>query len=219
MNYKGLAYKTEWIEYPDIEAVCKKIGAAPTNKKPDGRKKYTLPAIYDPNTNRAVADSLQIAKYLDETYPDTPQLFPPGTAAFQAAFLAFYVPAVEYPEAFISIARTADRLNPPSSVWLRTSREQVLGKLEDLNTPEAWGNLEKGLGQVKEFLGANGEGKNLSFLGKGSFTFCDFQVAAGLLWVRTVAGEESEDWKKIVGFHGGFVGKFLEQFEKYQTLN
>ena len=80
--------------------------------------------------------------------------------------------------------------------------------------------MEKGLGQVKEFLGANGEGKPLLFSeAKDKFTYSDFQVAAGLLWFRTVAGEDSEDWKKVAGFHGGFPGQFLAQSEKYEIVD
>ena len=50
MNIKGLPYRTVWVEYPDIVAVLEKIGAPPAGKAPDGSPKYTLPAIYDPNT-------------------------------------------------------------------------------------------------------------------------------------------------------------------------
>jgi glutathione S-transferase len=50
----------------------------------------TIPAIYDPSTGRVVADSVKIAEYLDEQYPDTPKLFPAGTRALQAAYLSAY---------------------------------------------------------------------------------------------------------------------------------
>ncbi|KAI0085822.1 glutathione transferase GTE1 [Irpex rosettiformis] len=218
--YKGLPHKTEWIEYPDIESFCKKIGVPPTGKKHDGRDHYTLPAIYDPNTKKAVVDSIEIAKYLDATYPDTPLLFPPGTAAFQAAFLSLFEPEVLFPTLMVVLARTAEMLNPPSRAYFRKTRETVLGKLEDKNSPESWDKLEKGLGQIKTFIEANGEGKELLFSGeKDKFTYSDFQVAASLVWARIAAGEDSEDWKKIAGFHGGFPGKFLAQFEKFYVVN
>ncbi|KAF8824223.1 hypothetical protein HHX47_DHR8000375 [Lentinula edodes] len=90
LNFKGLAYRTEWIEYPDIEALCIKIGAAPTDVKADGTSpEYTLPVIYDPSTNKAISDSFNIAQYLDTTYPDTPQLIPPGTRALQSGFTQY----------------------------------------------------------------------------------------------------------------------------------
>lgn len=78
LQLKGIPFKTEWVEYPDIEPLCKRIGALPTSKKTDGRDHYTLPTIFDPSTGRAISDSLPIALYLDQTYPDSPghSLFP-----------------------------------------------------------------------------------------------------------------------------------------------
>ncbi|RDB26472.1 Glutathione S-transferase-like protein ustS [Hypsizygus marmoreus] len=71
LNFKGLPYKTVWVEYPDIAELSKKLGIAPTNEGPNGPN-YTLPAIYDPTTGTALAESIAIAEYLDKTYPDTP---------------------------------------------------------------------------------------------------------------------------------------------------
>ena len=42
-----------------------------------GEVKYTVPVIYDPATKRVIKDSFEIAKYLDEQYPDRPTLLPP----------------------------------------------------------------------------------------------------------------------------------------------
>jgi hypothetical protein len=33
LSVKGLQYKTVWVEFPEIESVCKKIGAKPTSTK------------------------------------------------------------------------------------------------------------------------------------------------------------------------------------------
>ena len=91
MNFKQLPYKTEWVEFPDIKAVCQKIGAPPTDIRLqlDGsglQEHYTLPVIYDSSTGKIVAESFAIAEYLDETYPDTPKLLPAGSAAAIALF-------------------------------------------------------------------------------------------------------------------------------------
>lgn len=218
LNYKGIPYKTEWVEYPDIEPLCKKLGAPATSKKPDGRDHFTLPVIYDPSTKTVLTDSGPIAKYLDETYPSTRKVFPAGTDAFQASFLAFAGPNLTFPALLVLLARVADALNPPSSVYFRETREAAFGKLEDTNTPKAWADLEKGLGQVKGFLDANGEGRNLSFLGEhDTFTFSDIQIAAILTWIRIMMGADSEDWKKVAGWHDGFAGTFLAQFDKYNV--
>ncbi|PSR72266.1 hypothetical protein PHLCEN_2v11858 [Hermanssonia centrifuga] len=105
LNYKGLPYRTEWVEYPDIEVLCIRIGAPPTSTK-HGRPRYTLPVIYDPSTNSVISDSVDIAKYLDETYPDTPKLLPAGTEAFQAMFLDSVWPSIGFPALKIFVSRT-----------------------------------------------------------------------------------------------------------------
>ncbi|KAI3622514.1 hypothetical protein WG66_015642 [Moniliophthora roreri] len=86
LNYKGLEYKTKWIEFPDIESTCKKLGVSPTKTRRHGSPWYTLPVIYDPSTGVALADSLRIAEYLEKQYPDKPSLIPGGTLALHAAF-------------------------------------------------------------------------------------------------------------------------------------
>ncbi|KAI0689501.1 glutathione transferase GTE1 [Cytidiella melzeri] len=220
LNYKGIPYKTEWLEYPDIEPLCRKIGAPPTGKKADGSGHYTVPMIYDPSTGKIISDSLAIAKYLDETYPSTPQLFQPGTGALQAACADVILPAVVLPTLFILLSRIADTLNPRSSAYFRATREEQFGKLEDMNTPKAWEDLEKGWGQVKSYLDVNGEGKNLSFLGESDkFTWCDIQLASTLIWTRTIAGKDSEDWKRIAGFYDSFGERLLAQFERYSVVD
>ena len=93
MNIKGIPYTTVWVEYPNIAAVCKKIGASPTAKWPDGTPQYTLPAIFDPNTHTAVADSAAIVPCLDATYPATAALIRRGTAFQQTLWDTLIVPA------------------------------------------------------------------------------------------------------------------------------
>jgi len=90
LNLKGIPYKTEWVEYPDIEPICKKLGIAPTYKNADGSDRYTIPAIHDPSTGVYISDSVLIAEYLDKTYPYTPQVFPHHTHALHAAFTAAF---------------------------------------------------------------------------------------------------------------------------------
>ena len=82
LNIKGIPYKTIWVEFPDVKALCQKIGAAPTLPLPDGTMMYTLPTLYDPNTKTAVSDSAAIARYLDRAYPHAgPTLVPPEVDA------------------------------------------------------------------------------------------------------------------------------------------
>ena len=123
-----------------------------------------------------------------------------------------------FPTYMVVLARTAALLNPPSKAYFTETRQNSYGPLEARNSPEFWEKLESGLGQVKSFIEANGEGKPLLLSGeKDKFTFSDFHIVAILVWARIAAGADSEDWKKIAGFHEGFPGKYLAQFEKFTS--
>ncbi|KAF7768320.1 hypothetical protein Agabi119p4_7563 [Agaricus bisporus var. burnettii] len=87
LNLKKLPYKTVHLEIPDIASVLEEANVPPTVKQ-DGSLGYTVPSIVDDTTGIAVSDSFKIAEYLDKQYPDTPQAFPSGSIALQAAFYA-----------------------------------------------------------------------------------------------------------------------------------
>jgi glutathione S-transferase len=85
LNIKGVSYTTVFIEFPDIEARLKAAGVPPNGTRADGTLIYTLPALVDPNTGAAIADSQNIAEYLDKQYPGAGALtfFPPGSRTVQ----------------------------------------------------------------------------------------------------------------------------------------
>jgi hypothetical protein len=86
LNYKRIPYKTVWVEYADIQHLLKDSGASPTDKRPDGTDRYTLPAIQDPATGQVITESFAIAQYLEKKYPDRP-VIPAGTDAQQSSFV------------------------------------------------------------------------------------------------------------------------------------
>ncbi|GJF00673.1 glutathione S-transferase [Phanerochaete sordida] len=178
LNLKGLKYKTEWLEYPDIEPTMKRLGGVPTDKNPDGSDFYTLPMIYDPNTKAVVVNSATIAKYLDDTYPDTPRLFPAGSDAFQAAFLDTAWASVGVHIFMISILESANHMFPRSHAYFRETREATYGdKLENLASEDEWKAVETGLTKWRGYFEANGEGGDLLFMGtQGTVTYADLHV-------------------------------------------
>ncbi|KAJ7136029.1 hypothetical protein C8R44DRAFT_869720 [Mycena epipterygia] len=86
LNFKRVHYRTEWVAFPDVASVRKKLGITPVEKLKDGSPMYTLPIIHDPSTGQFVGESFDIAVYLDKTFTDGPSLFPPSTTALQAGF-------------------------------------------------------------------------------------------------------------------------------------
>lgn len=219
LNYKGIPYKTEWVEYPNIEPLCIKYGALPTDTKSDGRPHYTLPMIYDPSTKTALAESREIAKYLDKTYPETPRLFPEGTQALQVAFLDGVWASIGYPLFMNIIHRTCTSLNPPSQTYFRETREAMFGKkLEELGGDGDWQSLEAGLGKLDAWLRENGPGKDLLLLGD-RVCFSDLQIASLLIWARIICGEDSADWQRIAGWHDGRWKRLVEYFDDHATVD
>ena len=214
-----MQYKTEWVEFPDVEILCKRIGASPTEKKADGRDHYTLPVIYDPHTKTVISDSLAITKYLDTTYPDTPALLPEGTHAFQNITYQLMRLTVMLPIMKIIISRVPQLLDSPSQEYFRKTREAAFGRrLEDMSGEDHWVALENGLEKFKVCLEENEKGKNI-LLGDDRITYADVQLAAVFVWMRTVCGDDSEDWKRFSDLHGGKWAKFMEQFAEYEHVD
>ncbi|KAH8107295.1 hypothetical protein DFH11DRAFT_933278 [Phellopilus nigrolimitatus] len=220
LNYKTIPFTTEWVEYPDIETVIKRLGGAPTSKKPDGRDHYTLPAIHDSQTGKTVTDSIEIAAYLDKTYPSTPALFPSATRGAIEMFSSVFEQAFFPIFPFIAIATNAI-LNPPSEEYFRKTKKELLQKkLEELAPPgfnrdEIWTKVKEELEKIACFYDKNGEDSTF-FLGN-TFTFADAIVIGYLAWVQIVLGPESDEWRAVAGWSGGRWGKLLDLTKKWQV--
>ncbi|KAE9396353.1 hypothetical protein BT96DRAFT_958228 [Gymnopus androsaceus JB14] len=220
LNYKGLPYRTEWVEYPDIEALCIKIGAAPTDVQDDGvTPEYTLPVIYDPTTGRAVSDSFDIAVYLDATYPSTPRVMHPGMQGIQTACASYANFQTARVRPFV-IPAVFQKLPPGrSQEYFRRTREVTIGcKLEDW-TPRGedgvreWKAFERGLMFVdKPYKRARKETGGRFICGEHP-TFADFALAGVLQWCKEGFGPESEEWRDISSWEDRKWETFLNNLE------
>ncbi|KAL0569596.1 hypothetical protein V5O48_012369 [Marasmius crinis-equi] len=221
LNYKGIPYKTIWVEYPDIASTCKRIGAAPSTYKRDGTPYYTLPVIHDPSTGKTISDSPLIAEYLEQTYPDTPRLFPPGTRSLQAAFYdAFEDHHLNHIALFV-VPKTALILNPRSFEFFKEDRSKRLGSvaMEDLypkgeKKTELWQKWKDQWGAVDKWM----KDSETVLVMEDTITFADFVVAGWVMWCRCLWGPESEEWKEIAGWHGGRWGRLLDRLAKFETV-
>ncbi|KIK58970.1 hypothetical protein GYMLUDRAFT_202224 [Collybiopsis luxurians FD-317 M1] len=226
LNYKGLPYRTEWVEYPDIEALCKKIGAEATGVDDDGvTPYYTLPVIYDPTTNRVISESFKIAIYLDATYPDTPRVLPPGTRGLQTSFNHLAMLRT-YPHVGMFVrAKVYERLpRGKSQEYFKRTREISFGKKIEEWAPKgedaikAWQAFENGLKLLDLPYQVAMEENEGDYLCGENPTFGDFALAGIFQWCKTGYGSDSEEWKEITGWQNGRWGKFLEDLDKYAKV-
>jgi hypothetical protein len=122
LEFKRSAYTTAWVEYPNIERLCKEIGANATSYDPDGNPHFTLPVIRDASTNAVVSDSIEIARYLDQTHPSMPLLLPVGSYAMRYAFQDAFASTLDAISPVILLVRCAV-LNITSHQYFRRTRE------------------------------------------------------------------------------------------------
>jgi len=220
LNYKGLPFKTVWVEYPDIESTLKAAGiVSNTRKKPDGSSTWTVPAIYDPKTKTGITESFAIAEYLDKTYPDTPLLIPPGTRTLQKAWVPTFWQKLTADAQFL-LPKTTWELNPPSEEyyreknvnWSNVTMEEMFPVGEKKKTE--WKKLEEEYGEIdKWFHSQNYAGP---FVMGQQISFADFALAGVIIWWRVVFGRESEEWKDLSSWHQGRWGRLVSSLECYE---
>lgn len=219
LNYKGVPYKTVWLDYLEIEPLCKKIGAKPTETKADGVTPfYTLPVIHDQSTGAVVSDSFAIAAYLDATYPDAPTLIPAGTLALQSAF-CHTVPTLIRPLFLYLIPASVKILNPPNVEYFRRTREATFGSTLEELAPKggehavAWKQLHDGFSQIDKWIREQGEGAK--YVMGDTLSYADIFLASHVLWYKNVQ-EESQEWEEIKEWHGGRWANLIKDLEKYE---
>jgi len=220
LNYKVLPYRTEWVEFPEIESKCKEMSIAPTRTKPDGSPLYTLPAIWDPSTKTGVSESYRIAEYLDKTYPDTPRVLFDGIEEYIPAMAGSAgLPEFKSLVLFVS-AFVPSLLNPVSQEYYKRTREEWLGKKwEDIlptgkEREEAWGQVKKGFGIVDKLLQKNGG----PFARGEQISFVDLSLGGMFYGFKVIWGEDNELWKDMLLWNDGRWGKLVEKIEKYKEF-
>ncbi|KAI1414994.1 putative glutathione S-transferase [Hypoxylon sp. FL1857] len=191
LNYKGVPYRTEWIEYPDIKP-----------RFQDHLPKtdmYTVPTIILPD-GTWVTDSKEIAKVLEEKYPepslplDTPYL-PRYTEQLVAVFGA--IGPIYMPGVYKRI------LNERSLDHFRTTREKWTGltmeKLEESGGPggeKAWAAATPHLQKITALLKEKPDGP---FFDGKTLAYVDFVHAAFLIFMRRVGDDFLENVLKASG--------------------
>ncbi|RMZ77552.1 hypothetical protein DV737_g4348, partial [Chaetothyriales sp. CBS 132003] len=176
LNYKGVPYKTQWVEYPDIAPTLKALDVKPN---PEGSPvAYTSPAVRLPS-GQVVQDSWPIAQELERLLPE-PSLHLDSAYIPKVIDIITDIAVAIRPIYFAAIPRKL--LNPPSAEYFIRTRTERVGI--DLNTWEekeggekAWANAAPHLGRIVALLQEHPEGP---FFQGATVTYADF-ILVGLL--------------------------------------
>jgi len=217
---KGLPFKTEWLQWLEIEPKSEgynlpaKVTGIP----------YILPVIVDNKTGRVVRESLEIAKYLDEQYPDTPRLIPEHSAALQAVFVDQVAQPLVFAIFPVIINDILAQCDEKNAVYFRESRARLFGvKYEDLlATGEArvakLNELKALLDKAATWIAHNGEGA-VFVNGGDKPAHADTALAGVFLWTLRVVGKEHEVSKIILTANEGRWEKYLAALSPYLVDN
>ncbi|THU93184.1 hypothetical protein K435DRAFT_840356 [Dendrothele bispora CBS 962.96] len=220
VNSMDLPSKLSGLSIPTLSPPSKRLVSHQLVLSRDGRPLYTLPAIVDPSTGAAVAESLLIAKYLDRTYQDKPSILPQSTQALQVAFLDI-LPTHPHPILQFTLQKiTQNILSPESEVYCRmvwAAMPNVLPPgvhLDDAFPMESrakeWEKLEKLFAEIERWIG------NETFTTGATASFADFALAGLLQCFKKAWTEGSEEWERVICFQGGRWKKFLEDLQQYE---
>ncbi|KAK2464961.1 hypothetical protein APHAL10511_003037 [Amanita phalloides] len=217
LNFKGLPFRAQHIQYVDIEKTCKEKGIPPSNS--NAEIKYTLPSIFDTSTGIGVSESHRIAAYLDETYPDTPKVIPAGTEALQTAWIEAIMPNLGAMWQF-AVPRVLDIIDHPESRdYFHRTRSKMFGKdLHEMRPQgDAWvaamKDMEKGFNVIDQWILKSG---GPYVMGK-TVSFADFVLAGWIQGLQTAVGKDSKEWQLVSAWNEGRWAKRLEQLAKYSN--
>ena len=217
LNLKGLPFTTVWLELCDVERELSAAGAPPSGTWPDGRPQYTVPTIFDSFTNRYISDAHQIARYLDETYPDRPTLFPHGTVGLQHAFVGEFINKVVFPSFPIALKGCYAVMPERTQVYFRETREKMFGKtLEEIwgdnaAVEKGWVDVKKGLDWLEGILQEGGDDK-LFLLGDTPVE-ADLAIASMFQWIIKAS---TPVWNDLKVLNGGRWGRLVDALRLYE---
>ncbi|KAK3335253.1 hypothetical protein B0T19DRAFT_405919 [Cercophora scortea] len=207
LNYKGLNYKTEWVEYPDIKARLEGHVTPNASDPP-----YTIPAIRLPD-GKYVMDSYKIADELEKQHPSPPlHLGAPVQLRLVELLKRVHPP-------FFGIVSTGVPKNLLSAAsipyWYRTRGEDVGMPLDEYTRLKggevALAAMAPHMRAITDLLKETPDGP--FFMGK-EVSYTDFIWAGFLIFVRNVDAEAFERALELSG-DGQVHRDFLEALKPW----
>ncbi|KAK4551412.1 hypothetical protein LTR86_011178 [Recurvomyces mirabilis] len=230
LNFKGLPYKTQWVQMPDISRVREELGIPANRTLPDGTPYHTLPAMNDN------------ALHLDSAHPDTPRLFRPDTHGLTAAFNA-YVDGIFTKHVGLSTKMPFDAAVEEEVMAIFAKRAGV-EKLDDVQPSEEerkslLSSFQSGLGELAKAYQHTGGTTDWIWRPNGTdqaqrqrppagrkgteiqldgdeFVYADFIVGA---WLKMMEGSiPDSEWQLVREWHGGIWGRLVDALEPLTVM-
>ena len=150
-----------------------------------------VPVLID--GSKTIADSWEIAKYLENAYPDRPSL---KLEHGEILFIKFWSETVLHPEMLqLLVLDIHDNLRPEDQNYFRESREKMFGKtLEEVvsNRQERLPRIQKLLVPLRSTLSKQ------EYLSGESQGFSDYIVFGAFQWARCISNFSILDSDDIV---------------------
>ncbi|KAJ0350455.1 hypothetical protein COL154_013259 [Colletotrichum chrysophilum] len=195
LNYKGVDYKTEWLEYPEIGPRLKAAGVEGDSEQ---YTPYTCPTVQFPD-GTYVMDSAKIAKRLEEEYPERP-LDPKNDLAQAASQFQRKIWGPLQPVLMPEVYRTI--LGERSKPFFWDTRKKDLGGMtiyefeNDYGGEKAWEKVKLPLQEVSALLNKT-EGP---FFQGSQVSYADFILVGFLEFVKKYAFQH---YQRIIGLSNG----------------
>ncbi|KAI3616469.1 hypothetical protein WG66_011436 [Moniliophthora roreri] len=209
LNYKKLPYKLKLLSYEAVEPTAKSIRAPPTGVRADGTTpRYTVPFIHDQDSDRdvAVSDSMRIAEYLDNTYPDTPTVMTLDTPEFSEVVGTKFRPL--YP---VLGPKMREILSPALLEGQRKLYGDPAPALSKEKEAEAWEAAKEGFASLS---GYHKEGNEA----EGKLTFGHFSIASFVWFANVLYGKDSKELQEVRSWAGGWVAQVFDKAERHPSM-
>lgn len=198
LAHKGLTAETRPWYFTDKEALAF-----------SGSDK--VPVLVD--GDQTIADSFEILRYLDRTYPEAP-LLGDGVAEARARFFKHYAERSLAPAMMRTIVMDLlNAIHPRDRDYFRETREKRFGRaLEEFHSPA------KGLTQLDAALEPlRGQLKEADFIDGAAPAAADYLVFGNFMWARVVSSADLVSnadplygWlERMLDLHGGLGRKAM----------
>ncbi|KAG5644427.1 hypothetical protein DXG03_008522 [Asterophora parasitica] len=213
LNYKRLRYRTIWVEFSDVEATVRSIGAPPSSVRSDGRAVYALPVIIDTTRNpmkpEVLANTNHIAEYLEAAYPARP-VFPEGARAVQTLFVHYIQEVFAKPLLPIMVPLSHQQLQMRGA---RVLQHPAPAYLSGPQREHAWQAVKEQFDFLAMILDKNiGDGDGTVAMGR-DVSYADFALCSVLIWIERMAAHDG--WARVRTWNNGRWHRLWERCREY----